>query len=83
VVRLHHPHEMHRISAAGKAAVSVVDVVTNRLGAGESFRADLDRAGAMLGLSKARMGFGSGEMSRDVPERQIRVSDLLHDRPHH
>src|SRR5262249_34015550 len=50
VVRLHHPHEMHRISAAGKAAVSVVDVVANRLGAGEPFRADLDRTRAMLAL---------------------------------
>src|SRR6266550_168726 len=50
VVRLHHPHEMHRISAAGKAAVSVEDVVANRLGAREAFRADLDRARAMLVL---------------------------------
>src|SRR5262249_42023357 len=50
VVRLHHPHEMHRISAAGKAAVSVEDVVANRLGAREAFCADLDRARAMLVL---------------------------------
>ena len=50
VMSLHHPHQMHRIGAAGKAAVSVVYVVADRLGAGEPFRADPDRADAMLRL---------------------------------
>jgi len=54
VVRLHHPHEMHRI--AGKAAVSVVVVVANRLGAGEPFRADLDRTRAMRCIASVPPG---------------------------
>src|SRR6478672_4738255 len=60
VMSLHHPHQMDRIGAAGKAAVSVVDVVADRLGAGEPLRADSDRAGAMLRLRHAmrhRPGF--------------------------
>src|SRR6516225_1412972 len=57
VVRLHHPHEMHRVRAAGKAAVRVVDVVTNRLGAGESFRAD-PGGGARCSASEMRCGMG-------------------------
>src|SRR6266478_6525089 len=60
VMSLHHPHQMHRIGAAGKAAVSVVYVVADRLGAGEPLRADSNRAGAMLRLRHAmrhRPGF--------------------------
>src|SRR5262249_30047892 len=53
VMGLHDPHEMHRIGAAGEAAVGVVDVAADRLGAGEPFRADPDRAGAMLRLRHA------------------------------
>src|SRR5215470_13739491 len=53
VMSLHHPHEMHRIGAAGKAAVSVMDVVADRFRAGEPLRADSDRAGAMLRLRHA------------------------------
>src|SRR5262245_846646 len=48
VMHLHHPHQMHRIGGAGKAAVGLVDVVADRLGAGEPFGADTDGAGAML-----------------------------------
>ena len=48
VMGLHHPHQMHRIGAARKAPVSVVDVVADRLGAGEPLRAQSDRAGAMI-----------------------------------
>jgi hypothetical protein len=50
VMSLHYPHQMHRIGAAGKAAISVVYVVADRLGAGEPFRADPDRADAMFHL---------------------------------
>src|SRR6202048_5484245 len=60
VMCLHHPHQMHRIGAAGKAAVSVVDGVADRLCGGEALRADSDRAGAMLRLRHAmrhRPGF--------------------------
>jgi Carboxymuconolactone decarboxylase family len=53
VMSLHHPHQMHRIAAAGKAAVSVVYVVADRLGAGEPLRADPERAGAMFRLRHA------------------------------
>src|ERR1700687_2696249 len=60
VMSLHHPHQMHRIGAAGKSAISVVYVVADRLGAGEPLRADSNRAGAMLRLRHAmrhRPGF--------------------------
>ena len=31
VMRLNHPHEMHRIGTAGKAAIGVMNVVADRL----------------------------------------------------
>ena len=48
VMHLHHPYQMHRIGGARKAAVGVLDIVADRLGAGEPFGADTDGAGAML-----------------------------------
>ena len=48
VMHLHNPHQMHRVDGAGKATVGVVDVVADRLGAGEPFGADTDGADAML-----------------------------------
>src|SRR6516164_646926 len=60
VMSLHYPHQMHRVGAAGKAPVSVVDVVADPLGAGEPLRAQSDRACAMLRLRNAmrhRPGF--------------------------
>src|SRR6516165_3252942 len=53
VMSLHYPHQMHRVGAAGKAPVSVVDVVADPLGAGEPLRAQSDRACAMLRLRNA------------------------------
>src|SRR3984893_2275728 len=53
VMSLHHPHQMHRIGATGKATVSIEYVVADRLGAGDPLRADPDRADAMLRLRHA------------------------------
>ena len=53
VMHLHHPHQLHRIGGAGKAAVGGVDVVADRLGAGEPFGADTDGTGAMLDVRDA------------------------------
>src|SRR5262249_17409059 len=50
VVGLDQPHEMDGVGAAGKATVGLEDVVAYRLGAGDAFVADLDRAGTMLAL---------------------------------
>ena len=40
VVDLHHPHQVHRIDSAGNPAVSVIDVVADRLGAGNAILAE-------------------------------------------
>ena len=50
MVSLHEPHQVHSVCAAGKAAVGLVDVVADRLGAGEAFVADSDGAGAIFGF---------------------------------
>src|SRR5215467_9306735 len=47
VMSLHHPHEMHRIGTAGKAAVSLMDVVADRFRAGDPLRAGSGRASAI------------------------------------
>jgi len=45
---LHEPHQMHGVQAAGKPAISFVDVIADQLGAGDAFVANLDSTVVVL-----------------------------------
>ena len=48
VVRLHQPHQVHRIDRSRKAAVGLMDVIAHRLCAVDALFTDRDRAIAMI-----------------------------------
>jgi hypothetical protein len=44
MVGLHEPHQVHGVQVAGEPAVGLIDVIADRLGAGDALIADLDRS---------------------------------------
>jgi hypothetical protein len=66
VMRLHHPHEVQRIGAAWKAAISIMELQI-ALAHGESFRADPDCPGGTRCLRRRHAAGLSFEFLADAP----------------
>src|SRR5215475_5979734 len=82
VMDLYEPHQMHGVQAPWEAAIRLVNVITDRLGACDAFVADADRAGAMLrvgyqiGHTFRRRGFFADEWREERVHRSVHAREV-------
>jgi hypothetical protein len=81
VMGLHEPHQMHRVQAAWKPAIGFVDVIADRLCAGDAFIANFDRTarvhrGFISELRKLRRKGFLGARSSEVKNEEPRSNHL-------
>src|ERR1700730_2153093 len=77
VVRLHQPHQVHRIDRSRKSAVGLMDVIAHRLCAGDALFADRHRGVAMILTGNPVWHWGTIRsfacrlLSRQRPEHRV------------
>ena len=77
VVRLHQPHQVHRIDRSRKSAVGLIDVIAHRLCAGDALFADRHRGVAMILTGNPVWHWGTIRsfacrlLSRQRPEHRV------------